>query len=569
LISYICDYRNSLSAKAQEAFNDRWGFHTLYLNSNTVLSLNRLLKDSYSKIGYLGDISALIKLHRKFLICSKEYEKELKIFQNLSNFSRGYRLLHLFQLELMHPISASIFTAYEKRIHYPPVEIANLTRLLGVLCLLGFYIFMLYIIFLFGSTQSDSLQIALCESFFLWIVYEILLVESLFVYLIHILVPSSIAKDLQGVKTQIMNLMYDVETDLSENQRLSDFSICRFINVSSKIIKNFPALIYESKTIIPNIRTPYKLNEYLESFYIIDIVRGVPIIIQDTLVKLGISLILSCHLVAFLLIYWWVSPWICLMSFVSYFGFILLIPKIIKMSKRKKISPDPTTELKKHKEIIESIYDFQYELYCSDDWVILKDSFLLDPEFESIDSIDRLYSSYNPDHIPISEFALDSPRAIQRILEYQSSNHYDSETNLNSDIKISDIESDGMYYEENRIGSNENQENDNQIQKSSEPPEIELESNNYTLENPNLNAYRSILNNILHPPEEEDKNPMGEWMKNYLATGMESHSQKNNKATEIDIQYNKYTSENPNIDAYRSILDNILHPSELEDNDAK
>ena len=31
MISYICDYRNSLSAKAQEAFNDRWGFHTLYL----------------------------------------------------------------------------------------------------------------------------------------------------------------------------------------------------------------------------------------------------------------------------------------------------------------------------------------------------------------------------------------------------------------------------------------------------------------------------------------------------------------------------------------------------------
>jgi DNA-dependent RNA polymerase auxiliary subunit epsilon len=138
LISYICDYRNSLSAKAQEAFNDRWGFHTLYLNSNTVLSLNRLLKDSYSKIEYLGDISALIKLHRKFLKCSKEYEKELRIFQNLSNFSRGYRLLHLFQLELIHPISASIFTAYEKRIQYPPVEIANLTRLLGVLCLLGF-----------------------------------------------------------------------------------------------------------------------------------------------------------------------------------------------------------------------------------------------------------------------------------------------------------------------------------------------------------------------------------------------------------------------------------------------
>jgi hypothetical protein len=58
-------------------------------------------------------------------------------------------------------------------------------------------------------------------------------------------------------------------------------------------------------------------------------------------------------------------------------------------------------------------------------FVALKDSFILDSEFENVNSFDFLYSQVNKDYIPPAElnFSAISPRDLQVALGYRDSNY--------------------------------------------------------------------------------------------------------------------------------------------------
>jgi hypothetical protein len=186
----------------------------------------------------------------------------------LTDKEKGKRLLFLFQRDLLPGVSGKILESKSSRdnVLVKPVSWeakASAWTFISVLNL-G----MLSYIMLFALNQSTHRQGAWALSFLLWLVVEILMVSSLTVLFTHVLVPSLIMKDVNKIKSKLVDSIRAFNAAVRKNKRdlnyESDeeeaFSTTSFLFVSSRLAKQW-ADLRESK-IIAQFKTPWPKQSY-------------------------------------------------------------------------------------------------------------------------------------------------------------------------------------------------------------------------------------------------------------------------------------------------------------------
>ena len=242
MISMICNYRDTLDDFDRKQFDDNWNFHDLQYPDDQLVQF--MLSDSLnSKLCARGNHSTLTKLYEKLIRSRESYSREFYYCNQITKFARGFRLMHLFQMDLLPLNSYKILDGYERRINYRLNKgLSFVVKSLVATVLFLFYGFMIYTIVLFGSVQSDIIQISLCQTFLLWILYEVMFVESIYVYFLHTFIPSSVAQDLRSSRDCIIKAIQKVDINrLSESQAYatSEFNLSKYLVLPYRISEAF------------------------------------------------------------------------------------------------------------------------------------------------------------------------------------------------------------------------------------------------------------------------------------------------------------------------------------------
>lgn len=161
----------------------------------------------------------------------------------------------LSRLPLSLPLK--VLALYEHRLTYNGSYYSLLVKIPVALIFLGLYIYLVLNIIKFGNTQSDHLQIALCQSFFLWLFMEIFFIETFIVYFIHVLIPSTISSELKTAKAYMMKLINSIDFDVrNESNKPStsvddqfEFNLAKFLSVPYRMSETFPELTFEKKVV--------------------------------------------------------------------------------------------------------------------------------------------------------------------------------------------------------------------------------------------------------------------------------------------------------------------------------
>jgi hypothetical protein len=160
----------------------------------------------------------------------------------------------------MPSLSSEILSTYDRRINFKGSEVhSKVVRITCAGCLVIIYISMVYYILLFGSKNAEGIQIALCQSFFLWVLFEVISVETLFVLLQHIVIPHSIADDLRQSKDKILSLFANINNDDNDegpDKKIYTFNLSRFMRSSFRLAEYFPEQKLEKKLVQSYVMPP-------------------------------------------------------------------------------------------------------------------------------------------------------------------------------------------------------------------------------------------------------------------------------------------------------------------------
>lgn len=442
MVKYICSHRDSLESLAHDKFDHYWGFNDISYADEA--SLKILLSKMRENVSFWQrDIPILMHLYTLLDSTRRQLFLELDRCVGMTEFARGYRLLHAFQRAMIPACSADILDAYDLRVNFRgSTAYSRLLKFIVTSFLFIAYCAMIYFIVLFGMSNIDDIQIALLQSFVLWCIYEIFVLEVLTVYIQHIVVPSHIADDLRNSKDRIINLLANITDDEIVDSLKKDksvpFSLSSYVSVPYRLAQYFPELKLETKLIRSNTDvTPDDINKRMAdpdwTRQIFAALMRIPLFAQDYTFKVSCilsgvsknqsyfftliciysfqlsscaicsSLLLSLahvylknpiyHTLASVFIY---GMWGIWGIAALYFVYRYIITK-------RKISP-LSIEADNMKDVVDGLQKTTYQ--CRD-YVSLENSFLLRPECSSIPSVADLAIALVPGEFDHSEIAFD------------------------------------------------------------------------------------------------------------------------------------------------------------------
>ncbi len=195
-----------------------------------------------SCISTKGSVDARLKQDLKRV--DKRVLKETAVFKaaHLSDHDRSVRLLFWFQSDLLPLKQATVLEAKFKRDHDRVYTVSatmqNLTW--AMLLLVDFWLFF-YVIW-FGAKMDSPVEAAWARSFALWLLLEVVFIESIAVMLTHCLMPLSTALvSAHDVKHKLVEALAHAQSG-NDTARDGDFNAAEYFFISNKLALAFPQL---------------------------------------------------------------------------------------------------------------------------------------------------------------------------------------------------------------------------------------------------------------------------------------------------------------------------------------
>jgi len=225
---------------------------------------------SQSTTASTGSVSQRVLMDLVSVHAAIRAEQEAAVITDLTHKEKGKRLMFLFQRDLLPGISGKILESKGQRDNATAHHVSYASKVVGWAFIGALNVGMLAYILLFALSESVDRQGAWATSFALWLVVEILLVSSATVIFTHIFIPSLIMKDVNKIKSKLVESIRkfnnsikrgnDGDNSSAEEEEEPAFSTTDYLFVSSRLAKNWPTL-RESK-IIAQFKTPWPKQSY-------------------------------------------------------------------------------------------------------------------------------------------------------------------------------------------------------------------------------------------------------------------------------------------------------------------
>jgi hypothetical protein len=177
--------------------------NTVITNNNT--DVDRLQPNSIASLVY----NDLLEIENIFHLEYKRFQRNQLLYQNNMN----YRLLYLFQKDLLPGISGEILENKNIRDDHNRMNnnkhFSMKIKMVTWLFLLFLNIGMLFYVFLFAIYQDNDKQEAWIRSFGMWLVSDIVIINTITVITMNIMLPSLIMKDVQLIKKKLINSLLE------------------------------------------------------------------------------------------------------------------------------------------------------------------------------------------------------------------------------------------------------------------------------------------------------------------------------------------------------------------------
>ena len=275
-------FRQRLTQTELDDFDDAWG-----LNANKMALSDRLRRRSLSLdnvgLGRLSHCLSFFKrrespeerlLHELARVLSQA-RFESRLFDNplVDTDTKRQRLLYLFTRDLLQGINGMILDSKNRRNNPLAKRVSIYTKLAGWIFLILLDLALLLYIYLFALSQSAARQKAWFFSFILWIGFEIFVVSTLVVLIMHVIIPSVIMRDVNAIKKKILNDVLEYEKqvhrtssglcDAADNPTGRDFNAASYLFVSSKVAASH--LEHRESAIILRFTTPWPKQSFKRS----------------------------------------------------------------------------------------------------------------------------------------------------------------------------------------------------------------------------------------------------------------------------------------------------------------
>jgi hypothetical protein len=197
---------------------------------------------------------------------------------------KSKRLLFLFQKDLLPGINGQILENKERRDVVTVKGVSRSAKWLGWTFLALLDGGMLFYVLLFALSQTKPRQNAWARSFGLWLVSEVIMVSTVMVWLMHILIPSMVMKEVGNIKEKLLDsvaLYYQnmaketnkgnkkTNDDVSQAEEKKPFNAAKYLFLSYRMAKLYPEL--KVAKIISQFSTPWPKQSY---HHVVDVTKG-------------------------------------------------------------------------------------------------------------------------------------------------------------------------------------------------------------------------------------------------------------------------------------------------------
>jgi hypothetical protein len=243
-------------------------------------------KSSFSITSMLGlekinhNILDLIQDEMENVINSVEEERENFRTMYTTEREKSKRLLFLFQKDLLPGINGQILDSKERRDIVIVKGVSRTAKLLGWTFLAFLDGGMLFYVLLFALSQTTARQNAWARSFGLWLVTEVIFVSTIMVWLMHILIPTIVMKEVGTIKEKLLDSVASYYQQLSKetlyqptaddpvnredekNDRNSNkpFNAAKYLFSSYRLARDLPDL--KVSKMIAQFSTPWPRQSY-------------------------------------------------------------------------------------------------------------------------------------------------------------------------------------------------------------------------------------------------------------------------------------------------------------------
>ncbi len=215
-----------------------------------------------------GSVSQRVLMDLVSVHAALRAEEESALTTDLTHKEKGKRLMFLFQRDLLPGISGKILESKGNRDNITTQHVSPAAKMCGWVFIGVLNVGMLFYILLFALQESTQRQGAWATSFALWLVVEILLVSSVMVVFTHIFIPSLIMKDVNQIKSKLVESIRAFNNSMKRREEGNDieeedttaFSTTDYLFISSRLAKKWPTL-REAK-IIAQFKTPWPKQSY-------------------------------------------------------------------------------------------------------------------------------------------------------------------------------------------------------------------------------------------------------------------------------------------------------------------
>lgn len=132
------------------------------------------------------------------------------------DINKGKHLLNLFQRDLLPGINGEILASKNARDAKRVVVVSPWAKMLGWTAIVLVNLGMLFYVYLFALSQTQTRQGAWLQSFMLWFIMEVFIVSTVICYVTHFLIPSVVSTDLQKVKRKLLDTVRDYNERLKK-----------------------------------------------------------------------------------------------------------------------------------------------------------------------------------------------------------------------------------------------------------------------------------------------------------------------------------------------------------------
>jgi hypothetical protein len=233
------------------------------------------LKSMFGTGAATGSVAQRVLQDLSAVYATLQAEEQHCAETKLTAKEKGKRLMYLFQCDLLPGVSGKILESKSSRDNLRSQQVSWEAKCAGWMFITCLNFAMISYVMLFALNQSTHRQGAWAMSFALWLVVEILMVSSLTVLFTHVLVPSLIMKDVNKIKSKLIDSIRTFNNNMknadkkkaltydggsSSEEKDQGFNSADFLFVSTRLAKQWTDL-RESK-IIAQFRTPWPKQSY-------------------------------------------------------------------------------------------------------------------------------------------------------------------------------------------------------------------------------------------------------------------------------------------------------------------